>query len=478
MFTASGSCGAIAGAKIALATIASRMTLAATPHRRRPRRRSDPWSAVGSSAVVTVVASSVAIRAIVLRSSAGFAGATLSGGRFRKGGEAPLRESGAHPDARIDDPDDEVPDDVGRHDDGREQDDRALDHREILVADRLHGEGRHARPGEDRLRDDGAAEELAELEPQDRDDRDARVAEGVLDDDRALAHPFGAGGLDVLHVHDLDHAGPDQTHGDRGEGGAQAEGRHDEVLPGAVARGRERPEPHGEDDDEHDAEPEDRQRLSADGERGTEVVDERVALEGGQDAERQRDEQGHDEAGQRQIDRRGHALEDQAERRRVGVPRCAEVPLDGVARELPVLEPDRLVEPQELPVALELRVAGVLGQEEEHGVAEDVQDDEGEDRDADDDDDQLDELTGDVATHVREGGRGGGGSERVAFRAEEPAPPRPDARYCVRGVTRNMRSISSRGAWYSTRFEMPQTPRRPHLKREAASSKMSRWILA
>src|SRR2546427_7711335 len=53
MFTASGSCGAIAGAKIALATIASRMTLAATPHRRRPRRRSDPWSAVGSSAVVT-----------------------------------------------------------------------------------------------------------------------------------------------------------------------------------------------------------------------------------------------------------------------------------------------------------------------------------------------------------------------------------------------------------------------------------------
>src|SRR2546425_12562312 len=98
MFTASGSCGAIAGAKIALATIASRMTLAATPHRRRTRRRSDPGSAVGSSAVVTVVASSVDIRVIVLRSSAGFAGTTLSWGRFRQGGEGPPRETRGNTD--------------------------------------------------------------------------------------------------------------------------------------------------------------------------------------------------------------------------------------------------------------------------------------------------------------------------------------------------------------------------------------------
>src|SRR2546426_11435656 len=100
----------------------------------------------------------------------------------------------------------------------------------------------------------------------------------------------------------------------------------------------------------HDTEPEDRQRLPADGERGTEVIDERVALEGGQDAERQRDAEGHDEAGQRQVDRRGHTLEDQAERRRVGVPRPAEGPLDRGAGELPVLEPDRLGEPPRLSI--------------------------------------------------------------------------------------------------------------------------------
>src|SRR5439155_15075355 len=175
-----------------------------------------------------------------------------------------------------------------------------------------------------------------------------------------------------------------------------------------------------------DAEPKDWQRLAADGERGTEVVDERMALEGGQDAERQGDAEGHDEAGQRQVDRRGHALEDQAERRRVGVPRFAEVPADGVARELPVLEPDRRVQPEQLPVALELRVAGVLRQEEEHGVAENVQDDEGEDRDADDDDDQLDELSCDVGTHDarKDGGDPGGASSEVGF-SEREAPPGP-----------------------------------------------------
>src|ERR687887_372719 len=99
MFTASGSWGAIEGAKIALATIDIKIPVAASPHRRRTSRWSDTWRAVGSAAVVTVVASSVAMGPIVLRSSAGFAGATLLGGfppsrerfpRFRKGGEAPL----------------------------------------------------------------------------------------------------------------------------------------------------------------------------------------------------------------------------------------------------------------------------------------------------------------------------------------------------------------------------------------------------
>ena len=38
-----------------------------------------------------------------------------------------------------------------------------------------------------------------------------------------------------------------------------------------------------------------------------------------------------------------------------------------------------------------------------------------------------------------------------------------DGGYFFRAVTTNMRSISSRGASYSMRLLMPQTPRSPHL---------------
>ena len=40
---------------------------------------------------------------------------------------------------------------------------------------------------------------------------------------------------------------------------------------------------------------------------------------------------------------------------------------------------------------------------------------------------------------------------------------RCEAGYFLRAVTTNIRSISSRGASYSIRLLMPQTPRSPHL---------------
>ena len=50
----------------------------------------------------------------------------------------------------------------------------ALHDREVAVEDRLDDEPPDPRPREDRLGDDGAAEELGELQPEQRDDRDAR----------------------------------------------------------------------------------------------------------------------------------------------------------------------------------------------------------------------------------------------------------------------------------------------------------------
>ena len=137
----------------------------------------------------------------------------------------------------------------------------------------------------------------------------------VLGDDQPLADPLGAGGLDVVHVHDLDHARAHEAHGDRGQEGAETERRHHEVLPGAVPGGRQGPQPDREQDDEHDAEPEQRHRLAGDRQHRAEVVDERVAPERGEDAEGQGDEERRREAGEGEVDRRGHSLEHQAERR-------------------------------------------------------------------------------------------------------------------------------------------------------------------
>ena len=84
------------------------------------------------------------------------------------------------------------------------------------------------------------------------------------------------------------------------------------------------------------------------------------------------------------------------------------------------------------------------GQEEQDRVADHVEDGEDEEGDPDDDDDQLDELAGDVgrASGRRSGEPAGGAGRR----------PAPERRYFLRGVARNMRSISSLGASYSMRL--------------------------
>ena len=71
--------------------------------------------------------------------------------------------------------------------DDRGEGDGGQHHGEVAVEQRLHGEPAEAGPREDRLGDDGAAEELARLEPGQRDDRDRRVAQRVLADHAALA---------------------------------------------------------------------------------------------------------------------------------------------------------------------------------------------------------------------------------------------------------------------------------------------------
>src|SRR5438552_9764328 len=80
------------------------------------------------------------------------------------------------------------------------------DHRVILVVERVEVESADAGPREHRLRDEGAAEEVAELETAQRDERDERVAQRVTQEDRALAQALGARGADVVLADDLENA--------------------------------------------------------------------------------------------------------------------------------------------------------------------------------------------------------------------------------------------------------------------------------
>src|SRR5713101_7588102 len=68
---------------------------------------------------------------------------------------------------------------------------RALDHRVVAVVDGLDSEPADAGPGEHRRRHDGAAQERAELERRDRQDRDRGVLQRVLGDYDGFAEPLG-----------------------------------------------------------------------------------------------------------------------------------------------------------------------------------------------------------------------------------------------------------------------------------------------
>ena len=88
-----------------------------------------------------------------------------------------------------------------------------------------------------------------------------------------------------------------------------------------------------------------------------------------------------------------------------------------------------------MPVPLELFLARVLRQQEQHGIAQHVQDPEGQQGDAEDDDDELDDLAGEIASH---------GGRRTRARGSTRARSRWP--YFFRGVTAHIRSTSSRGA--------------------------------
>ena len=87
---------------------------------------------------------------------------------------------------------DEVGEKIDEHVGDRDQQDAALQQRIVARLDGLHGQAADARPGENRFGDDGAGEQRAELQAEDGEDGNQRVAErrgekGRRDSERPLA---------------------------------------------------------------------------------------------------------------------------------------------------------------------------------------------------------------------------------------------------------------------------------------------------
>src|SRR3989441_2702508 len=221
----------------------------------------------------------------------------------RAGGSAVGTAVSSQSDPRVEVGVEQVHDQVDEHERGREEKDRRLHHRVVAVVDRLNRQAADARPGEDRLGDDRAAEQRAKLDPDDGHDRDRGVLERVLPNDRRTAHAFGPRRADVVLAQHLEHARPRQPRDAGGREEPEGDRRQDEVLERAPPRGGQEVELHREHEDQHDPQPEGRHRLPQQGDDRRDVVDHGVAPHGRDDAGGDRQAERHQQGGTRELER-------------------------------------------------------------------------------------------------------------------------------------------------------------------------------
>src|SRR6266566_4219715 len=298
----------------------------------------------------------------------------ISASRFRRNAlQNPLTRSPAapargHTDPRIDQAVREIGDQVGDEREGGDDDEVTHDDRVVALEDRLDHELPHAGNGEDRLDDHAAADEAGEREAEDRDDREQRVAERVLADHHALRKALGAGGLNVVLAHHLEHR---LAHVAR-EAGEPAEGRDQDrqgevrdevpllpperqVLPRgrSQARDREPAELDTEEDHEHERQPEVGRGEAHEHEDRRDLVERRVLARRRQhpDRDRQHDDDYQLDDVEEQRDRK--PLADLLEHRpRIRRERATEVEPRQPRHPVPVLDVQRLVETIDLPQPL------------------------------------------------------------------------------------------------------------------------------
>ena len=163
----------------------------------------------------------------------------------------------------------DVDDRVEQHDEERAEQRHPDQRRQIQAADRLARVQPDSvqvvhRFGEDRA----AADHLPEVEPEQRDNRNHRVAKHVADADLTLGEPLGPSGADVVLVHRVEHVGAQHSAVEPDEEHSQREPRQDQVVCPThrilrqwhVAARREQLDLEGEEVQQNRRQPEDRHR--------------------------------------------------------------------------------------------------------------------------------------------------------------------------------------------------------------------------
>src|SRR5882672_12056032 len=279
-------------------------------------------------------------------------------------------------DPRIDHGVHEVHREVDGHDHHAAEDDGRLHHREVTEGDALVKQAPHARPGEDRLDDDGDVDHQDEVDTRQRQHGNQRVLERVLADHERLRQALEARELDVLGAQHLQHRAAREPHVRGREVPPEREGRHQHVPRGARAGGRQPAEIDGEEEDEQEPHPERRHRQPQQREDLAGAVPPAVHAHGGQDAARDADGERERHRDHRQQQRVRQPLEVELEHRGAVIEGPAEVGFEQSLHEDRVLLGERTVEAEVRADRVDVGLARAGLDEQNRGIAGEPDEDE------------------------------------------------------------------------------------------------------
>src|SRR5262249_54239493 len=180
------------------------------------------------------------------------------------------------------------------------------------------------------------------------DDGDERVPEGVAPDDLAAGHALGPGRPHVVLAERLEEARPREAHeGGHLDEGERQRGQHgvaeplaEVALPAVLAEpGRwQQPERFGEEENQHDPQPEAREGDAEERDGGGEAVPDAVAPNRGEDPERNGNGEGEAERAAGELERRAEAVPDERRDEVARLERAAGIPPERGPGPGPLLE--------------------------------------------------------------------------------------------------------------------------------------------